>query len=237
MSNVGDNINAGRAAWTFGGDVCETFDSHVKKSVPFYDLGHDLICKFSDFFIGKDSICYELGCSTGALSLKLARHNSGKTGAKFIGIDVEDNMIRKAQEKAVGLDNVEFVVDDILEFEYAPADLIVAYYTTQFVRPAQRQKLIDVIYNSLRWGGAFLMFEKVRGPDARFQDIVNLIYIDFKLEQGFGGAEIVAKSQSLKGVLEPFSTQGNLDLLKRAGFVDYMSVMKYVCFEGFIAIK
>jgi tRNA (cmo5U34)-methyltransferase len=38
-------------------------------------------------------------------------------------------------------------------------------------------------------------------------------------------------------VLEPFSTQGNLDMLKRAGFVDVMTIMKYVCFEGFLAIK
>jgi tRNA (cmo5U34)-methyltransferase len=41
----------------------------------------------------------------------------------------------------------------------------------------------------------------------------------------------------LKGVLEPFSTQGNTDLLRRAGFVDLMTVMKYVCFEGYLAIK
>jgi tRNA (cmo5U34)-methyltransferase len=26
-------------------------------------------------------------------------------------------------------------------------------------------------------------------------------------------------------------------MLKRAGFVDVMSIMKYVCFEGFLAIK
>ena len=49
--------------------------------------------------------------------------------------------------------------------------------------------------------------------------------------------EIVAKARSLKGVMEPFSTQGNVEMLKRAGFVDYMTVMKYVCFEGFLAIK
>jgi tRNA (cmo5U34)-methyltransferase len=38
-------------------------------------------------------------------------------------------------------------------------------------------------------------------------------------------------------VQEPFSTQGYIDLYKRAGFVDIMSVIKWVCFEGFLAIK
>jgi tRNA (cmo5U34)-methyltransferase len=63
------------------------------------------------------------------------------------------------------------------------------------------------------------------------------IYTDFKIEQGYNADEIVSKTRSLKGVLEPFSTQGNLELLKRAGFVDVMTIMKYVCFEGFLAIK
>ena len=42
---------------------------------------------------------------------------------------------------------------------------------------------------------------------------------------------------NLKGVLEPFSTQGNLDLFKRAGFVDITTISKYICFEGFLLIK
>jgi tRNA (cmo5U34)-methyltransferase len=81
------------------------------------------------------------------------------------------------------------------------------------------------------------MFEKVRAPDARFQDISNQIYIDFKRSNGFSDSEILDKSSSLKSILEPFSTQGNIDLLKRAGFIDYMTIYKHVNFEGFIAIK
>jgi tRNA (cmo5U34)-methyltransferase len=81
------------------------------------------------------------------------------------------------------------------------------------------------------------MFEKVRAPDARFQDMMVGMYNEFKLDQGFDYEEIVTKTRSLKGVLEPFSTQGNLDLFARAGFKDVTTVMKYICFEGFIAIK
>jgi tRNA (cmo5U34)-methyltransferase len=81
------------------------------------------------------------------------------------------------------------------------------------------------------------MFEKIRAPDARFQDICSGIYTDFKLENGFSAEEIVNKNRSLKGILEPFSVQGNIDLLRRAGFVDIMTVMTYVPFAGFLAIK
>jgi tRNA (cmo5U34)-methyltransferase len=105
--------------------------------------------------------------------------------------------------------------------EFGKSSLIISYYSIQFVHPRFRQEVFDRIYESLEWGGAFVLFEKVRAPDARLQDMAAQIY----------------QQRCLKGVLEPFSTQGNLDLMKRAGFVDVMSVMKWVCFEGFLAIK
>ena len=63
------------------------------------------------------------------------------------------------------------------------------------------------------------------------------IYQDFKIMQGYTEKEIVHKQRSLKGVLEPFSTAGNLGLLKRAGFEDITTVFQWVCFQGFFCIK
>jgi tRNA (cmo5U34)-methyltransferase len=239
MTKVGDGLTAMRANWTFSGDTAENFDAHVSKSVPLYAEGHDLVCELSDFFVQPDTMAYEIGCSTGALTIQLARRNAGKPNARFIGIDREPKMIDKAKslygaEKGV---NLAFELSEAMEFDFEPSDFIVAYYTVQFVHPSQRQLLIDKIYKSLQWGGAFLLFEKVRGPDARFQDIAARAYDEYKLRQGYTPEEIVSKTRSLKGVMEPFSTQGNIDLLRRAGFVDVMTIMKYICFEGFFAIK
>ncbi|MFT7267739.1 MAG: tRNA (cmo5U34)-methyltransferase, partial [Porticoccus sp.] len=215
------------------------FDDHISKSVPLYEEGHDLICDMSDFFIKPDSLCYEVGCSTGTLTLKLGLHNQKKLGARFIGIDIEKDMIKKANDKAAKIKglNVSFTAADVIELEMDNADLIVCYYTVQFINTSVRQKLIDKLYDRLNWGGALLLFEKVRGADARFQDILSALYNDYKIRQGYSADEIIAKSRSLKGVLEPFSTQGNLDMLRRAGFIDINTVQKYLCFEGFLAIK
>jgi tRNA (cmo5U34)-methyltransferase len=233
---VGDSIIAENANWSFAGNVSKTFDSHVSKSVPFYREGHDLIAKISDFFLNDDSICYDLGCSTGELVRTLVNRNKNKT-VKFIAIDREDGMLEAARKKNKELKNVVVVKSDLVDVDFEKADLIVSYYTMQFVRPKNRQILFDRIFNALNWGGGFLLFEKVRAPDARFQDMMSAIYTDYKLDNGYNSEEIIAKSRSLKGVLEPFSTQGNLDLLKRAGFVDIMTIMKFISFEGFLAIK
>lgn len=236
MTKVGDSIAADNANWSFSGDVSETFDSHVSKSVPLYAEGHDLANKISDFFLSDASTCYDLGCSTGTMLKELAEHNKSKS-VNFIGIDSVPEMAKKAREKCKLFRNITILEDDITDIEFETSDLFIAYYTVQFVKPKVRQLLFDRIYEALNWGGALLLFEKVRAPDARFQDMMSGIYIDYKIDQGYKPDEIVAKSRSLKGVLEPFSTQGNVDLMKRAGFVDIMTVMKYVCFEGFLAIK
>lgn len=234
---VGNGIDADNAAWSFGGRVPETFVEHIRQSVPFYDEGHALTCQLSDFFCGQDSICYELGTATGELLRKLAVHHETKPSIRWIGLDCEPSMIRVANEHCEGVPNVSCLCEDVRVFDYEKADLFVSYYTMQFVPPRDRQALFTRVYESLHWGGAFIMFEKVRGPDARFQDMLTSLHTDFKARNGLSADEILSKTRSLKGVLEPFSTAGNLGLFERAGFVDVMSVYKYLCFEGFIAIK
>ncbi|WP_228406913.1 methyltransferase domain-containing protein [Chryseobacterium sp. MYb7] len=224
------------ANWKFSGDIVQEFDKHILSSVPLYEQGHTLISNLSDFFLSNDSVCYELGSSTGTLLKNLADHNQNKK-IKFIGIEIENDMVNYANDKLKDYGDIEIICDDILNIELEKSDMIISYYTIQFIKPRIRQLIFDKIYESLNWGGAFVLFEKVRGADARFQDITTALYTDFKIEQGFTKEEILDKTRSLKGVLEPFSTQGNLDLLQRAGFVDVMSIMKYVCFEGFLAIK
>jgi len=233
---VGDGISANNARWSFGPEVAPHFEQHIARSVPGYRQGHQMVAALSDFFLDHGSTAYELGCSTGTLTSRIAEWNQGKD-ITIVGLEIQNAMVEQAKKRCKTHPNVRIEQADAVEFEFEPADLIVSYYTMQFVRPAVRQLLFDKIFRSLNWGGAFILFEKVRAPDARFQDIMSSLYVDFKLEQGFTEEEIVQKNRSLKGVLEPFSTQGNLDLLKRAGFVDYMTIFKHLCFEGFLAVK
>ncbi|AOK54866.1 methyltransferase domain-containing protein [Burkholderia stagnalis] len=234
---VGHDIDVAPANWTFTGNVADTFVDHVRRSVPYYDAGHDLVCQLSDFFCHGDSICYEIGVSTGQLLRKLAEHHASKPGITWVGIDPVESMIAKARQHCIEVPNIELEVGDARLYGFEKSDLIVSFYCIQFIPPKDRQDVFNRIYERLNWGGAFILFEKVRAPDARFQDMVVSLYNDYKRREGFTADEILNKTASLKSVLEPFSTEGNLGLLKRAGFVDITTVMKYLCFEGFLAIK
>ncbi len=241
MKKTGDNISSENANWKFSGDMVKEFEDHVSKSVPIYKRGHEMIIQLSDFFVKNNSLVYDIGCSTGSLLLNLAKHNSIKDNAKFIGIDVEKDMIdfanKKKKKMGLNKNKLEFINDDAVLIDLENNDLLVSYFTIQFIHPKNRQNLIDKIYKSLNWGGAFLFFEKVRYNDARFQDIFTTLYIDYKLERGYSHEEIINKTRSLKGIMEPFSSKGNLDMLKRSGFTDVTTILKDVCFEGFLAIK
>ena len=236
LSNVGDNISANIGNWSFGGEVAKTFDDHITKSVPGYLEGHDLISKIAPFFLAEKGVkCFEIGCSTGKLTNTI-RSYTKRDDIEFIGIDLEESMINFAN-KNNKYENSRFETADVLDYDLSGSSMITSYFTIQFINPSVRQLVIDKVYNSLNWGGAFLFFEKVRGPDARFHDIMQTLYTEYKLDQGFNEKEIISKSLSLKGVLEPFSTDANVKMLQRAGFEDINTIHKKLSFEGYLAIK
>lgn len=235
---TGDKIKSKNANWSFRGDVFKNFDKHINKSVPLYKECKKLYLNLSDFFIQDKACVYDLGCSTGSFLFDLSiRHDHNEKKIKYIGYDTVSEMLGFAKKKCKKLKNVKFIKNSILLAPLKNSCIISSFYTIQFISPSKRQFLIDRIYKNLNWGGAFFMVEKVRGPDARFQDILTQAYIDYKIDVGYNSDEIISKSKSLKGVMEPFSTKGNLDLLKRSGFKDIITVFKYGCFEGFLAIK
>jgi tRNA (cmo5U34)-methyltransferase len=237
----GDNIKAENGNWKFSGEMVDNFEQHVLKSVPIYTEGQELIKNLSEYFIKNDSVIYDIGCSTGKLLIDLVNRSEHKKNTKFIGIDIEEDMIKFAKSKqkkaSIIKTKLDFFKEDVVNYKFESSDLIICYFTVQFIHPKHRQKLIDKIFKSLNWGGALLLFEKVRYNDARFQDMITTLYNDYKLEMGYSHEEILNKTRSLKGILEPFSSNANIKMLQRAGFKDICTVMKKLCFEGFLAIK
>ena len=233
MIKTDKKIKTLKSNWQFNKSVTDSFDDHVRKSVPFYDVSHSIIEGLSDFFLKDNSVCYDLGCSTGTLLSKLKkRHYSKKIS--FVGYDESKFMIKKAKKK---YKQIKFLNQDITKIKLKKNDLTLSLYTMQFVQPKKRQILVNKIYKSLEWGGAFVLFEKIRGKDARFQDILNFLYFDFKRKNGLSDKEILNKEISLRSVMEPYTINANVDFLKRAGFKDIMPISQYLSFVGLLAIK
>lgn len=234
--SAGDSIEAEPASWTFRGtSVVNAFDTHVARSVPCYELGHWLVEQLSDFFLHDSSLIVDLGCSTGTLLRNLAsRHKN--PNLRFLGFDTSSDMLSKATNNTID-SRILYTNEPFLNYCFDSLSFISSYYTMQFIHPKERQLYFDMIYQSLDWGGAFLLFEKTRAPDARFQDITTSLYSEYKAKNGYTPGEIYAKSLSLRGVLNPYTVNANLEFLARAGFSDIMPIFKIISFDGFLCIK
>lgn len=221
------------ASLTFSNNVVKNFDEHIEKSIPFYLLMHDLGLKISDFFLNHGGNILDIGCSTGTFLKKIKRKNIKKK-LKITGLDIEKQMIKSAKKNSNG---INFICKNYLKYKVKKQNFITSYFTAQFIHPSKRQIFFNKVYKDLLWGGAFLFFEKVRGNDARFNEIINILYDEFKSDNGIKAKDILNKTRSLKGIMEPFSSRANYKLLKNAGFQDFMTVYKYLNFQGFLAIK
>ena len=146
-------------------------------------------------------------------------------------------MVKIAKKNNFINKNLHFQKKDLTKLNLKKCDFVTSLFTIQFIEPKNRQKIFNEIYSKLNWGGAFIICEKIRGKDARFQDIINFLYFDFKKRNKLSEVEILNKENALRGSLEPFTYQANIDYLKRAGFKDIMPLYQYLCFVGILAIK
>lgn len=232
--SVGDGIHTPAGSWSFGGQVPTAFDSHVARSVPAYAACHELIADLADQLLPAGGRCYDLGCSTGALTERLATRLAPRR-AEVIGVDREPGMIKLAEQRCRELERVRFETAGLEELELEPADLVVSFYTLQFVPLRLRQQVVDRIHDALAPAGALILFEKILAPTARTQEVAVGAYLDWKQRQGFGDEEIAAKTRSIRGVLAPLTPEENEQMLAEAGFRETMQVFRWVLFEGLIA--
>ena len=238
-SDAGENINVKRSSWSFEG-ISNEFEKHINKSVPLYEHAHKLVISLTDFFIKPNSLVVDIGCSTGNLVSSISDRQNHIKGINFYLIDEVSDMVEHAKKNVSYNKSHEynFICKDILRFDLPEnTDIIISMFTIQFTPPSIRQQILNNIYESLAWGGGFFFFEKVNGNDARFHDLLDQNYEDYKILNGYSLQEIKTKKLSLRSILKPFSTKGNLDLLNRAGFQDIQPIFQYGLFKGFLAIK
>jgi tRNA (cmo5U34)-methyltransferase len=234
---VDDSISAVPGAWRFDAEVSSAFDAHVRKSVPFYEELQRMVVELSDYFVRDQSVIYDLGSSTGATMDLLASRHAAKENAQFIGIDLSEAMVQAARTR-VKRPNVHFMHKNVTQVEFAPpANFIISLYTLQFLTLAERRQLLTRINAGIVEGGALLLAEKTRAENSFFEDLWLELHWDFKRRQGLTPEQILEKANALRGVLNPLSTEENIDLLYQTGFSRVEIFFKWYNWTGFLALK
>jgi tRNA (cmo5U34)-methyltransferase len=234
VAEVGDGIEVTSGVWSFAGPTARAFGKHVERSIPFYKECHELIVDLADEIAPARSRCYDLGCSHGVLIERLAER-LGPRGVELIGVDREPAMVELARERCGRFPSVTLLTESLQDLEFEPADLIISFYTLQFVPIRERHELAQRLHKALEPGGALILFEKVLASGGRGQETMSNAYREWKRRRGYNDEEIAAKARSLRGVLQPQSSADNQLMLERAGFGEIVQVYRWMGWEGLLA--
>ena len=231
------NANIDIADFRFDKEVVEVFDDMVRRSVPGYDSMIQMIGLIARMYGQDNTNYYDLGSSTGAISLAIALNNKHQKNT-FFAIDNSEEMVSKCKQNLESkIDNLQATCADISQIHIENASIVVLNLTLQFIDVKDRSNLIKKIYEGLNPGGVLIISEKIHFEDKETQDQITNLHIDFKKENGYSELEIANKLQAIENVLITDTKTIHIERLKDCGFKDTSCFVQCLNFVSFLSVK
>lgn len=223
----------------FGANVAKVFDDMVNRSVPYYGEIQRMMAELAADYAREETFVYDLGCSTGTTMIGM--DTMVAPNIKFIGVDDSQEMLDKCKSKLMELGfsrPYELRCADLGQgIKIENASVVVLCLTLQFVRPINRERLLQDIYNGLNQGGVLILVEKILAEESNFnRDFINYYY-NYKRRNNYSEMEISQKREALENVLVPYKLSENITLLRDKGFAHCEVFFKWYNFAGLIAVK
>ncbi len=208
-----------RGPFRFDARVAQVFPDMIERSVPGYAAVLRTIGLIAARHGRPGSVCYDLGCSLGAVSGALRAALPGRD-CRIVAVDNSPAMLEAARRslREEGDPPIEFVLADVREAMLEGASVVVLNYTLQFVPPADRLVLLQRIRAGLRPGGALVLSEKITFADPAVARTMTALHEAFKQANGYSALEISRKRAALERVLIPETLDAHRERLAAAGF-------------------
>ena len=217
----------------------EGFDEHIEKSIRGYSNLLEDVISMSRYFVENDTNIVDIGCSTGKLTKAMIEHNEDHCShGKYVGIEIAEGFFKDLENRKeeLKLYDVDFVLDDIRNYEFTNCSLVTSIFTLQFMSKKDRLNVIEKIYDGLNDGGAFIFAEKLMCENAFFQELLTFNHYDYK-RKTFSAEQIMDKEKQLRDMLKPNTWSELRDMVMTAGFKDCQIFWRNHQFVGVIAIK
>jgi tRNA (cmo5U34)-methyltransferase len=129
------------AEFSFAGFAPE-FDRHITASIRGYDNLRTDCIGFSQHFIQKNSVVFDIGCSSGELLRSIRDYNQKRyPSVKYFGIDVEGEF--KEQRFQRRASNIQFKKIDIGKYDgFKNLSIVYSLFTMQFLPEGDRLTLV-----------------------------------------------------------------------------------------------
>ncbi len=225
--------------FTFDERVAAVFPDMIKRSVPGYQQMVAYTGLWAERYVQPDSVLYDLGCSLGATIVAM-RSQVNEDRCKIVGVDNSAEMLKKCQAildsdpSPIPVDLIEANLQDV---PIENASVVVLNFTLQFIDPAERDAVIQSIYDGLLPGGLLIVSEKVVVQDTAWNQLLIDVHHDFKRANGYSDLEIAQKRQAIMDVLIPETVEQHLARIKGAGFVSAEKWFQALNFVSLVGIK
>ncbi|WP_251359790.1 carboxy-S-adenosyl-L-methionine synthase CmoA [Kangiella sp. TOML190] len=226
-------------AFEFNQQVVEVFPDMIERSVPGYKSIIEGIGQIAKQYVQENSQIYDLGCSLGAASFSI-RQGVSVENSKIIAVDNSKAMVERCRLIQDGYKfslPIEVMEADITQIPIRKASLVVLNFTLQFLPIAQRQTLLDTIYQGLEPGGALILSEKIQMAQPALNNKIIELHHRFKKHNGYSDMEIAQKRAALENVLIPESCEQHMARFKATGFSQYDTWFQHYNFVSFLAVK
>ncbi|WP_046003168.1 carboxy-S-adenosyl-L-methionine synthase CmoA [Pseudoalteromonas rubra] len=225
--------------FTFDANVVEVFPDMIQRSVPGYATIVSTMGKLAGQYAQSNSNLYDLGCSLGAVTLSM-RRNIDKENCRIIAVDNSQPMVERCQMHLKGFKSdvpVDVQLGDINELEISNASVVAMNFTLQFIPQAQRDAVLEKIYQGLKPGGVLLLSEKIKGENDIKDNLLIDLHHDFKRHNGYSELEISQKRTAIENVMRTDSLSTHKNRLEQIGFAH--TQVWYQCFNfcSLVAIK
>jgi|LakMenE01Jun11ns_1017448.scaffolds.fasta_scaffold9824609_2 tRNA (cmo5U34)-methyltransferase len=209
----------------FDFSTIKDFDNHISNSIQGYDVLHSLILNISSFFIKKNVVPIDLGCTSGLLIKAI----QNKYNCKCIGYDITDNNFIEGYDlRLADLTDNNFLIPE--------TNLIFSVFTLQFIDYKYRLNILKKVYNSLYKNGAFIYCEKEICSNGIIQEVFTFSNYSNK-RNNFSAEEILNKESDLRNIMNPLECKDNIELLKKSGFKIIEPFFQSLNFKGYICKK
>lgn len=207
--------------WTFRTvAVAKAFDSHVRETLPWYDLATGIVAHVARCYVPHGGRVIDVGASTGNVGRALAPMLKARD-ADLVAIDSEASMA------AVYAGPGQLKIANAVDFGFVNLnpDVIVCFLSMMFIPVHARAGLIERMYNSLRPGGALIVFDKTAPKPGYVGTVAYRLALAAKYENGASPEEIIAKELSLSGVQRP---------LEEGELRDFVELFRFGDFAGYV---